>query len=1494
MMATGNAPEASWTGLIRNGLQRAVELRRCPADAADRQKKQIDSQDLDELIAVATFVTQKLGGPQDGEFRSWLRDSVGQLAPKYPAIIKAILQTNCAILTTNYDSLIEKVSQRSAITWKNADRCECVVRGKESSIIHIHGHWESADSVILGLESYGSIRNDEPTQTFLHAARLMKTFVYVGCGDGLRDPNFSRFFEWCEKLFSGSQYRHYRLALDSEVDTLQKLHSSGQRVQVIPYGADYPKLIPFLKSLGSSTTVTIGEMPERGSAPSGFKASAELASRVDEILTELANQPLVGRAGNIVKLEEFLERPSGFMLVTGDAGYGKSALIAHWLRGRPAQPKAMRHLFSLRSDLTRSVLEFYRSTLVTLSVHWNQPLHGLPSSEGEARDALFALLEEVRTSGIGRDSPLLLVVDGLDEAAPAERWDHPFFPKILPEGMHIVVSVRLGDAEQVPAYLTEWIAQSDERLPMDLLDPPALVEWMAGLGGVIAELAEDESAVNALLQKTKGLPLHLAFIFDDLARLPSRRENFAKLIEQTPTGFSSYVDLQFRRLVESPAGREQRWREFFGLLIAAKAELQCEDVNAILGLTVWDLFSLPRELHRWVSQRGDGYAFRNEALRSAFARLDPWPAARERLLEYSRDWQRHKRPYALRSLIGHLRDAHDRTSWFATATDPEFLRCQGDAFPYEPIMPLQTIEEAMAESIAREDLQSLCHLIFVHARWMPDPSKIDPLKFAISAPAMAWQQIKLAEMTDPSTETIWQLLVAWRCAVEGRTEEARRFLSQVAASTGRRVHAVYWMQILGVILPKLMEIDSGQTLHVALALIDTAELPHFLGATLPPAEAIALTQKWYEAGKREHRTGWLVLWRSMAEKGELSAIFDATRKQNPKERARALWEVSLTLAKLGRLDQLHECLSEIEKNPGVRVGSPDFMDKTRAVILASIGSLRVKSDVEDGRRFILQAEAIVNAMPPVLPTKAETMARVAVAWAYAGAEDEAARTFQEMINLIRAPMVRIWLQAGVLPELALWFWEAHRTLPSLRHCGLNLISFMEELSCHQLTEESGTNLRRSIAEGWFELGDPDRAWMWLGRIGNSQVSGKALGSVVERRLAVDDAQALRDVEKLLSRHDAWRPGWGLVRLGTYHVRRKEWNEAADAFSRAVQSGATHGGQIDSVQLPELLGELAHVFDVADNPSLAVKHIDAAIWRAKKGRGHWVWWSLLNVANRTFGLRSTDLGVKALEEATAAAFLDMNDPYRIPLLCFVARVQHLVACQPERAQEALRRAMHIIRNHVHDRVKGTALRCEIVETLHLCGLDDEAHEKLQSIASFAESRITIPQEKANEVIAEAALGHARVEELKGAKRLLELISDHVFDAATRARAIIYTYEEDDEASEAEVCRLRSENYRARTRRDLACILIRLGRVEQALAVARRIQADRDNALPRIAACLAEGGHRDAFFKLIIPATRFPNATGGMLASLLRLHPELAPEVSNQLSRFAPDVFPSARA
>src|SRR5689334_9253338 len=83
VQATGGAPCASWSGLLRDGANTCADLN--PALKAKwlpAVLEQIESGDTDELISAAERVTDKLGGRESGMYRRWLEQSVGPLSAK--------------------------------------------------------------------------------------------------------------------------------------------------------------------------------------------------------------------------------------------------------------------------------------------------------------------------------------------------------------------------------------------------------------------------------------------------------------------------------------------------------------------------------------------------------------------------------------------------------------------------------------------------------------------------------------------------------------------------------------------------------------------------------------------------------------------------------------------------------------------------------------------------------------------------------------------------------------------------------------------------------------------------------------------------------------------------------------------------------------------------------------------------------------------------------------------------------------------------------------------------------------------------------------------------------------------------------------------------------------------------------------------------------------------------------------------------------------------
>ncbi len=273
---------ATWDGLLRSGLHRARELGKLTDNEAADYERQLGHSRAGALLGVAAVVEQELGAPNGGEFRRWLRETVGTF--EHCLVDRSVLdalaehQRRGALLaTTNYDLLLEDVTRLPSVTWRDPAGVERALRGEEPQILHLHGAWRWPESIVLGHRSYEDVARDQHAQTVLASLRAERTFIFVGCGAGLRDPNLGAFLRWTASVFSRSEYRHFRLCLESEVEELRREHVDEQRIFPLPYGAAHGDLAPFLRSLlpGEATTnvlhsvhaVSAGSPRERASEP---------------------------------------------------------------------------------------------------------------------------------------------------------------------------------------------------------------------------------------------------------------------------------------------------------------------------------------------------------------------------------------------------------------------------------------------------------------------------------------------------------------------------------------------------------------------------------------------------------------------------------------------------------------------------------------------------------------------------------------------------------------------------------------------------------------------------------------------------------------------------------------------------------------------------------------------------------------------------------------------------------------------------------------------------------------------------------------------------------------------------------------------------------------------------------------------------------------------------------------------------------------------------
>jgi tetratricopeptide (TPR) repeat protein len=254
--ATAGTPTASWVGLLNDGVTFCEALLgpSLPSGWAERHRSQVASGDLDELVGAAEDLTRRLGGPTGGEFRRWLAGSIGKLSPTSPAVLEALAALRVPLATTNYDGLLEAATGRPAVTWRQSALFEQVLRGDYQAILHLHGHWQDPESVVLGVRSYEAVLGNAHAEAMRKALASTRTLVFVGCGSGLDDPNFRALRRWLAAIFAGSPYRHYRLCLQQELADLWREHGLDERIVPVAYGERHDDLAPFLHSLVAQTT----------------------------------------------------------------------------------------------------------------------------------------------------------------------------------------------------------------------------------------------------------------------------------------------------------------------------------------------------------------------------------------------------------------------------------------------------------------------------------------------------------------------------------------------------------------------------------------------------------------------------------------------------------------------------------------------------------------------------------------------------------------------------------------------------------------------------------------------------------------------------------------------------------------------------------------------------------------------------------------------------------------------------------------------------------------------------------------------------------------------------------------------------------------------------------------------------------------------------------------------------------------------------------------
>lgn len=253
--ATG-LEHASWLGLLKHAVGYLSRERFQPQWGTSLEAS-LDAAfkpfDLHTALQHAELVEQALKTPSDLDFSRWLHDAFMRFAPSDEDSAQQLLNAlrdlhadGALLLTTNYDSLLCDVTGVPPVTWEEHDDFLRVATRQKAGILHVHGHWKRATSVVLGRSSYERVAEDADFQQLFRSLWLDWTWVYVGCGDGINDPNLGRLLKWGSRWGAGA-LPHYFLARQDKAEAI----ASGTKKPANLHSIGYPSHADLARTLRS-------------------------------------------------------------------------------------------------------------------------------------------------------------------------------------------------------------------------------------------------------------------------------------------------------------------------------------------------------------------------------------------------------------------------------------------------------------------------------------------------------------------------------------------------------------------------------------------------------------------------------------------------------------------------------------------------------------------------------------------------------------------------------------------------------------------------------------------------------------------------------------------------------------------------------------------------------------------------------------------------------------------------------------------------------------------------------------------------------------------------------------------------------------------------------------------------------------------------------------------------------------------------------------------
>ena len=250
--ATDGDPLATWPGLLRSAIDACLQRTGVHFAAVweSETRNLVEQGTAASLVSAATRVSAVLD-PSSGTWRAWLAETIGSLTVQNSGPIEALLRLNLPLMTTNYDHLLETVSGKEPVSWRDLGKVFEFVHGSRDAVFHIHGHFDDPKSVVFGSDSYAGVLSVPEIQHILQALATTHVLIFVGVGvdGGLADPNFSALLGWMNQFLRESPQEHFLLVRSKDVELARNTLPRDARIRPIAFGSEHAELPGFLLGL---------------------------------------------------------------------------------------------------------------------------------------------------------------------------------------------------------------------------------------------------------------------------------------------------------------------------------------------------------------------------------------------------------------------------------------------------------------------------------------------------------------------------------------------------------------------------------------------------------------------------------------------------------------------------------------------------------------------------------------------------------------------------------------------------------------------------------------------------------------------------------------------------------------------------------------------------------------------------------------------------------------------------------------------------------------------------------------------------------------------------------------------------------------------------------------------------------------------------------------------------------------------------------------------